>query len=386
MTERIDALTIARFSAIIDLIYTTVDDTSRWREMLIEIGGVLDATHGVAIIRPDSAGAAGLSVLVGERVHELSDFLQRMPQNAPLPFTLQQTVAAASKMLPANEWQESAFYKKVCSVSAVTDILFIDLRLADNSAFRLRFTRSSGKPDFDEDDCAFVRSLIPHLRQAIEMGQRMARDGVIHRSRAQACDRLGLATFLLDDKCRVIEMNSSAEALLVRDSALVVRDGRLAARFAKDQAALRRHLLAALADGKMMNAPRDFHILSLEGTDDEHLHLLIDRVSETDLLCAGRQAPALVVFARDPAFRVSATHATRELFNLTPAESELVVRLANGLSLGEAAEEMHIRVSTARSHLRAAFAKTGTSRQSSLVRQILNSVGAMATETLGSMH
>ena len=64
----------------------------------------------------------------------------------------------------------------------------------------------------------------------------------------------------------------------------------------------------------------------------------------------------------------------RQLFDLTPAEAALALLLANGLSLDEAAEQLNIRRNTARAHLRMIFSKTGVTRQTELVRTLLNSV------------
>jgi DNA-binding CsgD family transcriptional regulator len=52
----------------------------------------------------------------------------------------------------------------------------------------------------------------------------------------------------------------------------------------------------------------------------------------------------------------------------------LAIKLANGLSLEEAAEAIGIRRNTARAHLRSIFSKTGVRRQTELVRIFLNSV------------
>jgi DNA-binding CsgD family transcriptional regulator len=48
--------------------------------------------------------------------------------------------------------------------------------------------------------------------------------------------------------------------------------------------------------------------------------------------------------------------------------------LVNGLSLCEASKRRGIRQSTARAQLRSIFAKTGTQKQTELMRMILNSM------------
>ena len=66
-----------------------------------------------------------------------------------------------------------------------------------------------------------------------------------------------------------------------------------------------------------------------------------------------------------------------KLYALTHSEAELVRLLALGLSLEEAASKRGVSMNTARSHLKHAFAKTGTSRQGELVRLVITGVGTI---------
>ena len=85
--------------------------------------------------------------------------------------------------------------------------------------------------------------------------------------------------------------------------------------------------------------------------------------------------PAALVYIRDASSKSLASEVvTKQLFNLTKAETALAMELANGLSLEEAAEVLNIRRNTARAHLRSIFSKTGVRRQTELVRIFLNSV------------
>jgi DNA-binding CsgD family transcriptional regulator len=66
------------------------------------------------------------------------------------------------------------------------------------------------------------------------------------------------------------------------------------------------------------------------------------------------------------------------LFELTPAEANLALLLARGLTLAEVSEAQNISPHTARAQLKSIFAKTGVSRQAELVRLILKSVASLA--------
>ncbi len=59
------------------------------------------------------------------------------------------------------------------------------------------------------------------------------------------------------------------------------------------------------------------------------------------------------------------------LFDLTEAESRLALALAQGQRIDDAAEELGITVSSARTYLKRIFSKTETDRQSELVRLVL---------------
>lgn len=68
----------------------------------------------------------------------------------------------------------------------------------------------------------------------------------------------------------------------------------------------------------------------------------------------------------------------REVFGFTPAEWRLAARLRSGLAIRDAAEELGISVHTARTQLRAIFAKAGVKRQSDLVRKLAAAEGVFA--------
>jgi DNA-binding CsgD family transcriptional regulator len=86
----------------------------------------------------------------------------------------------------------------------------------------------------------------------------------------------------------------------------------------------------------------------------------------------------VAIFVSDPDLRESASQQILgELFGLTPAEANLAILLARGLSLREASATQHISLHTSRAQLKSVFAKTGVSRQAELVRLVLKSVASL---------
>ena len=92
----------------------------------------------------------------------------------------------------------------------------------------------------------------------------------------------------------------------------------------------------------------------------------------------GKQCPSVVIFISDPEKKSRAPQEiVKTLFDLTPAEAQLAMLLANGLTVDETSEELCISRNTARVHLRSIFSKTGVTRQTMLVRLILRSVATL---------
>jgi len=88
---------------------------------------------------------------------------------------------------------------------------------------------------------------------------------------------------------------------------------------------------------------------------------------------AQRDAEGLaVLFISDPEAQSMPTADKLEtLFSLSRSQAKIVYGLVLGLRLEEAAEEAGVTTSTARTYLKQAFAKTGTSRQSELIKLVL---------------
>jgi DNA-binding CsgD family transcriptional regulator len=63
-----------------------------------------------------------------------------------------------------------------------------------------------------------------------------------------------------------------------------------------------------------------------------------------------------------------ATEALATVFDLTPAEVRVAERLLAGRSATETAEDLCIALATVRTHLASIYAKTGTGRQSDIIR------------------
>jgi DNA-binding CsgD family transcriptional regulator len=99
------------------------------------------------------------------------------------------------------------------------------------------------------------------------------------------------------------------------------------------------------------------------------------RVDEAD-------TPAALVFILDPERPAGAPQPDlHQLYGLTFTESNLANCLMDGKTLNECCEQLGIRYSTGRMHLRNLFSKTGVRRQSELVGLLLRNHGLVSTHS-----
>jgi DNA-binding CsgD family transcriptional regulator len=74
------------------------------------------------------------------------------------------------------------------------------------------------------------------------------------------------------------------------------------------------------------------------------------------------------VFINPAVDDAAGAQAVADTLALTPAETRVLIRMLSGKTVAEAAADLGVSATTARTHLYSIFAKTGVSRQSELLR------------------
>lgn len=252
--------------------------------------------------------------------------------------------------------------------------------IARNDAFNIHtgMHRSKGVGDFEHKTRGFLEVILPHLVRAVQVRlllESSSRQQVLAR---EALDRLRLGVVIADAQGRLIFANHAAERLIdASRGALSICMRYLRARECKDVAMLFRLIAEASATtaGTGTFAGGEMRIRCGDGS---FLQLCITPLSR-QRFGAGFSAPAAcaAVFMCRPGNMRLPWQKVARCYGLTQAEAKLAVRLANGVSLEEAATHQGISIHTARSQLKAVFAKTGCKRQTELVAMLLQGVLAM---------
>lgn len=367
------ALTVERFSRLVEVIYEAALDPTLWSVGLEDIRHELSANYVSLIVRRATDGDPGLIVSVaGSRAPIDSDtsLIEQSPFN-DIPLG---RVVTDRDVVPGRDWRDSAYFRDWCAPHDVYHVVAADVRTRAGSVYGLRITRPEAAPAFSATDTETVRRLLPHLRQALDAYLLVNHDRQVSHLYGRAMAQLMVGAIVLDDHGKVIECNAAAREILDLQDGLRLVGDQLEATYANDNRKLQQLVRNAALRSSSTDVERIEAISINRPSGQLSWGVVVQEVS-SDEWTEGKHRPSVAVFVRDTEGKAHPpTRLAQQLFQLTPAETALAIQLANGLSLEEAAAELSIRRNTARAHLRSIFSKTGVRRQTELVRLFLNSV------------
>ncbi len=188
---------------------------------------------------------------------------------------------------------------------------------------------------------------------------------------AQALDYIQRGFLVTDAASHVLFSNRKAESILRFRDGLYLRPDGLGATRPRDTVELR----AAIRRAANPDESSSVAVMSLWRPSLKRMLLLRISSLQGAMLPFAPALHRAAVFLHDPEEPavINASILSR-LYGLTRAETHLVELLLNGSTLPQAAEAVHVSLSTARTHLKHVFMKTDTNRQTQLVKLLLGSV------------
>jgi DNA-binding CsgD family transcriptional regulator len=221
--------------------------------------------------------------------------------------------------------------------------------------------RKPSKRPFDETEREIARFLLPHVRRAWAIVQRLE----LLAAGESALDTLPLGAVFLSSGRAAIYCNRAAEEIFRSNDGLSLRNGRLAALDKGAEAHLCQAIDSALSPCEppgpaAVSVPRpslrrDYQVVAAP---------LLGRFQQF----AAMPRPVALALITDPEQQQPVrTRLLMQLYKLTRKEAAVTSKLSEGKSVERAAEELSVTYETARTHLRRIFSKTGTSRQAELL-------------------
>ena len=235
----------------------------------------------------------------------------------------------------------------------------------------LSLWRGRAEEDYGENDRILGNILARHLHRAFQIGARFSRQAARASAMDQALVEVGGPAMIVDCEGGLVQANEPAVRHVTGRGPLVLRHGRLQAREPGDQRRWRA-LLAGLA---ARNGPPTGSAALIGGSAPDEpsvvAHAIPLRPSAAEIWRVPLREKALgLLVLVCPGTPALPADLAQTAFGLTPAEAELAVALASGASLADHAAARGRSLNTVKTHLRNVFDKTGSRRQSDLVRKL----------------
>jgi len=276
-------------------------------------------------------------------------------------------VNTQSMLLDIPEFLDSRYYREFLEPHGMGDIITCLGLKSSTGVALLTATRTLPEPWFGDREVQLLRLLAPHVCRSLKISDALDLRTLTADMLTNTLDGLLAGVFVLDAKGRIVHSNRAAERQLRTSQAMRVEGNMLVPRQAGARAALARALEEiARGDGHSVDASTTIALTN--GPDPGFIAtvLPINRGQRRGVFAPFSAAAA--VFVQDPAEApLMPGEAFAKLHGLTAGELRVLLAMAPGLGLKEAADVLGISESTARTHLQRIFGKTGTTKQVELI-------------------
>lgn len=362
----------AHTEAIIASLYEGTMDELAWRRGLSGIAQLVGGQGPLLLsIAPDTGEI--LRDEIGDYdPHVFMEFRQtwarkdiRVP--AGIATALYEPVTEAM-ILPSGQWERSEIFNEFLFEHDLAWFLAAWVHKSATKLTCLSVQATHDRGPFAPRDVTLLRPLIPHLRRALDIKDRLQRHQLRADTLRLAMEHSSFGFAVLGSRGDILDASSAAIAALEDARVLRHEFGGVFTLTGSVERALRQRISSPSVNcgawGDLLRLPRR--------NGGPPLCLVLSPVPAVAQLWMA-DSPRWLLFVFDSARpRDTSVRLLMLDLGLTQREAELVASLAAGETLSAAASRLKVKLATARAHLRSVYRKTGINSQSALVRRVLS--------------
>lgn len=369
------------YHRLLSAIYELALAPTEWPVVLGLLAEALNSTHASSVTTtperdtPRPLGAIGISAddhrAFLQTWHKTNVFGTRRPASEAGAIVLGRSI------LPKPALMRTAMYRHYLAPRGIHEVVRLDIFADLYRSQSIALARPWASGPFTSDELAFARALMPHLQRVATLHTHIEDTTSIARTAIDALDEAQGPLLLLDAHGRVVHASAEADRLLHEADGLSA--GRDGLRAATPELSSRLRAVVARAAGSS-SAPGVSGALHLPRPSGKPDLVLTAVPARSRSFGPGIGTASVVLQITDPLARAMPDpDVLAGAFDLTPSEAILAADLLCGLSIGEMAAKRGRSVATMRTHLASVLAKTGTTRQSDLVRLLVRLPGTTPT-------
>ncbi|MFA9459816.1 helix-turn-helix transcriptional regulator [Thiohalorhabdus sp. Cl-TMA] len=379
---------IDTFSTLLEAVYESALDPGQWRIFLRGLAEALNAKSGMFRVIDERLPAVRANVHYNldpelQEAHRQyyvnRDIFIEALRGQPAGF-----IAPGEQYLSLKQLQRTEFFADYMQPQ---DSYHVCGGLAmRNEEFTIKFglQRDRRTGPFSRGDADFIRRFVPHIQRAARLGHLLDLARQQTAAAEQGLESLAVGVILLDEQEQIFHTNSKADALLRNRCGLADMQGRLMATSGADAERLRGLLGLVRSRAASGDAPIPETLLLTPGPGEPQLLLVACPIPPTLPYFRGPWPTAnAAIFVSNLADAGLLNHEILiGLYGLTPTEARLAGALSRGHDLNSLSEGWNISRETLRTHLKRILGKTGTSRQTELVRLLTGKPWSLAGHPL----
>ena len=299
-----------------------------------------------------------------ENYHSIDE---RVPRFRQLPVS---RLVHVNDLYTAEELKTSPTYNEILRRAGMQDSLNVRLPGLDGSHIGWGLNDPVDSEGWGSSRITMVQRLLPHIQQFVRVRQALVRAEARSTTVTALLDNPRIGVLELDRRGRILEGNDRARSILRHGDGLLDRNGMLRARAPADQVRLERLVGDALpasgavaVSGSMVLRrssvvpPFVVHVKPVGGPQPDH---------------GARHVAALVLIVEPGRQHRINPDLVATTLELTPAETQVAVWLAEGNSVRDMADATGHTKAAIYWHLQRIYQKHSISRQADLVRLVLS--------------
>lgn len=399
-------VTAERLSRLLLLLYEGASTPGRTKAFLSELVDAVDAKgavlreHVFSTDRNVRVEASSLNETVGYSEESLSFYREYMWQkDLYLQRVLERFRTAdcgvSQSLMTESERKRSELYADYQVPFDVGPMMWQKLAERPDYHASISIIRRNGAPFFDKPELEILTALAPHLRQAFRLSRSLSELRTSNAMLNRSIGEMEIAICMIRQDGSILRSTEGADRILETRDGIWLNNGRLRVAVNAEQITLDTFIMGACQTGANRGMEYPVEIQSKaagnttvrSSTAQAGGALLITRRPPLRPLqvvispfCTGSlmnepEATALIQFSDPTSIPKSRAAMLRALYRLSPTESRLADLLLQGHEVNDVSDKLKLTLETTRYHLKQVFAKTGTHRQSELVRLMLSLPG-----------
>ncbi len=273
-------------------------------------------------------------------------------------------------VLPRQEFCRTRFFKEFLLPQGYMDGLFTNLEKTPTGCALFTVFRRMSDGMVDDRMRQRFDLIVPHVRRALLIGRVIDLKKVEAAALADSLDTLASAMFMVDGTGRVVHANVSGHIMVAEASVVRARKGRLGA---IDQAADRALLdsFNASGGGDATLGRRGIAVPLRAHNGERYVANVLTLTSGARRRAGISYEAVATVFIHKAALDLpSPPEAVAQEFRLTPAELRVLFAIIEVGGVADVAAVLGLSEATVKTHLQRLFHKTGSARQSDLVKLV----------------